>query len=48
MNKFFVLTLEILLAILIMIGKTVAAICILSVLVIYCTNQIAWLKERDK
>lgn len=48
MSKKAVLTLEIILAVAIVMGKLWACICLLSVLVVYCTNQINWLKEKNK
>ena len=47
MNKKAVLALELLLVLLIILGRTTASICLLTVLVVYCTNQIAWLKDKE-
>ena len=47
MNKKAILALELLLVLLIILGRTTACICLLTVLVVYCTNQIAWLKDKE-
>lgn len=48
MNRKVVLGLQILLACFIVMGKIMGSICLLSVLVVYCINQINWLNDKDK